>query len=125
MRVDRLALGRDGEARAAAHLEAAGLRLIDRNYRCRFGEIDLVAIENDATLVLVEVRLRSRADFGGAAASVDGLKQRRLVRAARHLLMTRPRLARLPARFDVIELSGGGSDGAPHALRWIRAAFST
>lgn len=120
---DRHALGRTGEARAAAHLESAGLRLIERNYRCRFGEIDLVAIEHDTTLVLVEVRVRSRKDHGSAAESVDHWKQRRLVSAARHLLMTRPRLARLPARFDVIELEGDAS-GTQHRLRWIRSAFS-
>lgn len=122
MRIDRLALGRDGEARAAAHLEAAGLRVLERNYRCRFGEIDIVAIEGDTTLVLVEVRLRSRTDYGGAAASVDRPKQRRLVSAARHLLMRQPRLARLPARFDVIELE---PDGSGYRVSWHRSAFES
>jgi putative endonuclease len=115
--MDRAQLGRDAEARAAAFLQAAGLTLLTRNYRCRMGELDIVAREQ-AVLVVAEVRLRSRDDYGGAAASVTGRKQRRIVRATRHLLAARPALARLPIRFDVLVVPAGV---AP--IQWLRGAF--
>jgi putative endonuclease len=111
--------GRRGEDAALRHLEAAGLELLVRNYRCRAGEIDLVMRER-GTLVLVEVRRRADDDYGGAAASVGPRKQRRLVLAAKHLLLTRPALRHLPARFDVLAIDG--SDDAP-VVNWIRDAF--
>jgi putative endonuclease len=108
-------LGRRAEDRALAYLESHGLALVARNHRCRGGEIDLV-MRDGATLVLVEVRSRSRRDYGGAAASVGARKQRRFIVAARHLLATRPELARLRARFDVIAIDAA-------QLEWIRDAF--
>jgi putative endonuclease len=96
------------------------LRLVARNYRCRGGELDLVMLDG-ATLVLVEVRYRSTLDFGGAAASVNGFKQRRIVLAARHLLTTRSALRRYRARFDVVAVTG--SDLSAPRLEWIKAAF--
>ncbi len=112
-------IGQRGEDAAARYLEARGLRLLERNYRCRGGEVDLVMLEGD-TLVLVEVRLRSSREFGGAAASVGPRKQRRFALAARHLLMTRPALRDLPMRFDVVALEAGPQ--GPR-LDWIRDAF--
>jgi len=117
-------LGRRGEDRALAHLEAHGLTLVERNYRCRAGEIDLVMREGDI-LVLVEVRSRTRAGFGGAAASIGPGKQRRLVLAARHLMLVRPGLRRMRARFDVVAIDPAARPGAPPAVTWIRGAFST
>jgi putative endonuclease len=93
------------------------LRTLERNYRCRAGEIDLVMLDG-ATLVLVEVRLRSDTAHGGAAPSVGHRKQQRFIRAARHLMLARPEYRRLPARFDVVAI-----DGTPPQLRWIRDAF--
>ena len=113
--------GRRGEDAALRHLAAAGLELITRNYRCRAGEIDLVMREG-STLVLVEVRRRAARDHGGAAASVGPRKQRRLVLAARHLLLTQPGLRAMPARFDVVAIDG--ADAAP-VVNWIRDAFRT
>ncbi len=107
-------LGPSAEARAEAFLQARGLKLVARNWRCRFGEIDLV-MQDGATLVFIEVRLRSRTDFGGAAASVTPAKQKKLLAAARQYLTTLKTLP--PCRFDVVALSG---DGAPE---WIRNAF--
>lgn len=115
-------VGRRGEARALEHLQAQGLELIGRNYRCRAGEIDLVMREG-AVLVLVEVRLRSRADFGSAAATVDARKQRRITVAAKHLLLTRPELRRMRARFDVVAIDPAPEPGAPPVVTWIRNAF--
>ena len=88
-----------------------------RNYRTPGrggGEIDLVMRDRDGTLVFVEVRQRAGAAFGGAAASVGGVKQRRIVFAARHFLA---RLPQPPAcRFDVVALEAG-------QIEWLRAAF--
>lgn len=107
--------GEAAEDLAAQFLARQGLQVIARNYRTRFGEVDLVAREG-ATLVFVEVRARAWAAFGGAAASVDARKQRRIVSAARHYLSRLP--AEPPCRFDVLTLQGpAGSPG------WIRGAF--
>jgi putative endonuclease len=114
-------LGRAAEDQACRHLEAHGLRLLERNYRCRAGEIDLVMLDGE-TLVLVEVRSRSSADYGGAASSVGARKQQRFTRAARHLLLTRREYRRLAARFDVVAIDPDAGGGPPR-LTWIRDAF--
>jgi putative endonuclease len=115
-------LGRRGEALACRHLEAQGLLLLERNYRCRAGEIDLVMLHG-ATLVLVEVRSRSTSCHGGAAATVGLRKQQRFARAARHLLLTRPDYRRLPARFDVVAIDPGPVGATEPVVTWIRDAF--
>ena len=108
--------GQWAEDRALAHLQAAGLRLLARNYRTPGrggGEIDLVMREPDGTVVFVEVRSRTSRDWGGAGASIGATKQRRIVFAARHYLL---RLgAQPPCRFDAVLLEP--------ALTWIRGAF--
>ena len=108
-------LGQSAESRAEAFLKSQGLKPVARNWRCRFGEIDLVMRDKD-TLVFVEVRMRSRDDFGGAAASVTPAKQRRLIAAARLYLSSLPTLP--PCRFDVVALSGKKADP-----EWMRSAF--
>jgi putative endonuclease len=110
------AAGVEAERIAERFLLQHGLVLVERNYRCRFGEIDLVMREAD-TLVFVEVRLRGRADFGGAAASITGAKRERLLRAARHYLA---RLRSAPVcRFDAVLLSAPN----PAGIEWLRDAF--
>lgn len=109
--------GDAAEAAALAHLEAAGLVLVARNYRTPGrggGEIDLIMRDpRDGTLVFVEVRQRAGASHGGAASSITGVKQRRIVFAARHYLS---RLRTLPpCRFDVVLVET--------RIEWIRAAF--
>jgi putative endonuclease len=93
--------GAAAEALAAEFLAMRGVVVIERNYRCRGGEIDLIARDRD-TLVFVEVRLRSHAAFGGAAASITASKRRRLARAAGHYLAKLGREP--PCRFDAILL---------------------
>jgi putative endonuclease len=114
------AVGDEAEAQALSHLQAAGLRLVARNFRTPGrggGEVDLIMQAPDGTLVFVEVRRRTRADFGGAAASVGHVKQRRIVFAAQHYLA---RLRDLPAcRFDVVAIDG------PGRVQWLQAAFDT
>jgi putative endonuclease len=114
--------GSRAEALALRHLQAAGLSLVERNYRvargpgARAGEVDLILLEPDGTLVFVEVRARSApaAAWGGAAASISRAKQRRIVYAAQHWLM---RLQALPAcRFDVVAIDGD-------QIEWLRGAF--
>ena len=85
------------------------------NWRCRFGEIDLILNEG-GTLVFVEVRLRTRSTFGGAAASIDARKQRKLLSAAQLYLADR---AQRPCRFDVVLLE----QVDPPRLEWIRDAI--
>ena len=109
-----------GEIVALNFLTAKGLQLLLRNYRCRGGEIDLIMLD-DATLALIEVRLRSNLLYGGAAASVDTRKQRRLTIAARHLLLVKPELARYRARFDVVALTPQA--GRETKIEWLRDAF--
>jgi putative endonuclease len=111
--------GGEAEALAARHLERAGLRILQRNFRSRVGEIDLVAEEGEA-LVFVEVRHRRNGEFGGAAASVDGRKQRRIIRCAQLYLQRHAVHASRPCRFDVVALDG--SLAAPR-IAWIRDAF--
>lgn len=119
-RTARQQAGDAGEATALKHLQDHGLTLIARNYRCKAGEIDLVMLDG-VTLALIEVRFRSDRRFGGAAASVTWRKQRRLIHAAQHLLLTRSHLRRYPARFDVVALSPSGS--GLH-VEWIKNAFT-
>ena len=109
--------GEEAEELAARFLAQQGLTIVARNYRTRFGEVDLVA-RDGGTLVFVEVRARSWHAYGGAAGSVDARKQRRVVAAARHYV-ARLR-AEPPCRFDVITLQG--REAAP---AWIRGAFDT
>lgn len=109
--------GRRAEALAAAYLARQGLTLIEANYRCRRGEIDLVLREGD-TVVFAEVRLRAGSAFGGAAESIDPRKRARIVAAARHYLAGRPEPR---CRFDVVLLERLD----PPRIEWIRDAFST
>ena len=108
--------GDAAEDAAARHLTAAGCRIVARNARYRDGEIDLIVRERDL-LLFVEVRMRVSVRFGGAAVSVDSLKQKRIARAAQHWLL-REYGERWPAcRFDVVTVDGGGT------IEWIRDAF--
>ena len=107
--------GDGAEDAAAAWLESRGLTILERNFRSRFGEIDIVA-RSGATLVFVEVRSRKSDVFGGAAASITASKQRRLLTTARHYL-ARHR-ADCACRFDVVLLTG-----MPPRIEWIADAF--
>lgn len=116
----RHARGASAEHAARALLEAHGLVTLYANFRTRAGELDLVMREG-RVLVVVEVRYRASARFGGALGSVAGRKSRRIATAAGLLLRARPDLARFPMRFDVVAVAPG-ADGA-HACDWTRDAF--
>lgn len=115
----RSANGRHAEQLALHYLEERGLRLLERNFRSRHGEIDLVMREADC-LVFVEVRYRRGTRYGGAAASVDGNKQARLVSTALYYQLRHPACATQPTRFDVVALT---TQGEATSIEWIRDAF--
>ena len=116
--------GDAAEDAALRHLQRHGLRLVQRNFRTPGrggGEIDLIMREPDGTLVFVEVRQRASASRGGAGASITGVKQRRIVFAARHFLL---RLGSEPAcRFDVVLIQGARDGTDAPDIQWLRAAF--
>ena len=105
--------GRRWEQEALSHLERHGLTLVEANFRCKVGEIDLV-MRDRATIVFVEVRQRANRKHGGAAASITPAKVRRLVRAAQFYLLRYPTTP--PCRFDIIAIDGGELD-------WLRNAI--
>ncbi|MDE1953311.1 MAG: YraN family protein [Betaproteobacteria bacterium] len=107
-------VGALAEDAAWNYLQRQGLHLVQRNYRVRGGEIDIIARDPRDVLVFVEVRARASTAFGGAAASVDARKRARILLAARHYLMRLP--AEVACRFDVVAIDGG-------QLHWIRDAF--
>jgi putative endonuclease len=112
-RTERQIAGQAGEDQALLHLQRQGLRLRERNFRCKGGEIDLIMQERD-TVVFVEVRKRAQAQYGGAAASVTPAKQRRLLIAAQFYLQR----YKMPpkCRFDVIAIDGA-------ELTWLKNAI--
>lgn len=113
-------IGDEGEALALAHLQRAGLVLVERNYRvargphARGGEVDLILRDRDGTLVFAEVRTRRGSGHGGAAATVGAAKQQRLVLAAHHYLLRWA--SPPPCRFDVVAIDG-------ERVEWLRGAF--
>ena len=117
--LDHLQRGVSAEQLALRHLRAQGLKPVERNFRCRFGEIDLVMLDAD-TLVFVEVRFRNSNSFVSAAHTVDARKRRKLTSAARYFLGRRRKYQNHVCRFDVIGVrrSGGEVD-----ITWLRDAF--
>ena len=107
------AAGGAAEETAEQFLARHGLLMVERNYRTRLGEIDLIA-NDGAELVFVEVRFRSNGRFGGALESITPAKQRRIIAAARQYMMRFPRIP--PCRFDVVCLDR-------HEPMWIKGAF--
>ncbi len=115
-------IGQRAEDIACDFLRARGLEILERNFRRKLGELDIVARAGDV-LVIVEVRCRASVRFGGAAASVDGRKQQRLVRAAAQFLQQRRNFSHLRVRFDVISVSETGL--TPPRVEWFQHAFLT
>jgi putative endonuclease len=108
--------GAQAEQLAAQYLQQQGLKLVVQNYRSRFGEIDLI-MQDGTTVVFIEVRLRRNASFGGAAASIDARKQKRIISTAQQYLAG---LARVPTcRFDAVLLDDAHGDD----MQWIKNAF--
>jgi len=115
-----IAVGNRWERRALRHLERHGLESIDRNFRCRMGEIDLVMQDGDC-LVFVEVRYRKGGRFASAASSIDRYKQRRLATAASLFLARNARFRDYRVRFDVVAFDR--TSDSQCTLQWLKDAF--
>lgn len=110
--------GQQAETRAWDYLRQQGLQPVARNYRCKLGELDLIMRDGD-TLVFVEVKLRSRSDYGLGSEAVDRRKQAKLIRAAQYYLQQHPQLQDQPMRFDVVSI-----DGPQARVQWLANAFA-
>ena len=108
------------EGQARRYLSAKGLSLLDSNYRCRFGEIDLIMRDSD-TLCFIEVRYRRSLNFGGASASITPAKQRRIIKAALFYLSSKRQTMDQALRFDALLIQRGKD--AKTEINWIRNAF--
>ncbi|HNV08253.1 MAG: YraN family protein [Dokdonella sp.] len=104
---------------ALAHAKAQGLSLVERNFNCRFGEIDLILREGNI-VVFLEVRYRKSQEFGGAMQSIGSQKRERLLKAASLFLQSRPEFARNACRFDVMAIAGSAQQPD---INWQRNAF--
>lgn len=111
--------GQAAEQSALDHLRRQGLTLLERNYRTHTGEIDLI-LQATSLIVFVEVRYRSRIDYGNAAESITATKQQRLRNAAAQYLQANPGLQQHPCRFDAILVSGMEPD---FKIEWLQDAF--
>lgn len=98
-------------------LISKGLKWVESNYHCRWGEIDLIMLEGKG-LIFVEVRSRSSLDFGGAAASVTPAKRNKVIKSASHYLSHKRIYDKQPVRFDVL-----GFEGPKAEIHWIKNAF--
>lgn len=105
------------EKEARNYLVAQGLQWIASNYRCRWGEIDLIMCDQ-AYMIFVEVRARTNLAFGGALASVTYTKQQKLLKTASHYLLSNKLFNKYPSRFDVLSF-----EGKPARIEWIKNAF--
>src|SRR5919106_4751538 len=111
--------GQWAEQAAADYLKAQGLHEVERNYRCRCGEVDLI-MHQQKTLVFVEVRYRAGNRYGHPLETIDFRKRGRILKTARHYLQTHPSAGRQPCRFDVVTVGGGPEKSE---LEWIKGAF--
>ena len=112
--------GQHFETIALDHLQGAGLQLVQRNFRSKAGEIDLICRDGEE-LVFVEVRYRSNPDYASALESVTPAKQRKLIRTAQVYLQGINGVHTQPCRFDVVAIE---PDGHAHAVEWVRNAFT-
>lgn len=114
MSLFRRVLGKSGEDHAARHLSGQGYRILERNFRTRCGEIDLIAL-HEGELVFVEVKTRTNEAFGAPELAVNPGKQQRMVKAALSYIKKK-NLHQMPCRFDVVAITGGSS-AAPEVIR--------
>jgi putative endonuclease len=117
-----MSTGEHYERRAAGLLEKAGLVVLERNFRCKTGEIDIICSDGPS-LVFVEVRYRQNPRFASAAASVTRAKQRKLIRTAQFYLQRRGWLNHRPCRFDVVAFSSA-RDQRADGIQWLKSAFT-
>jgi putative endonuclease len=117
---DRKLLGRWGEKRCERFLKRKGLKTLTRNFSCKTGEIDLIMVDSDRTMVFVEVKTRADESFGPSESAVTSAKKTRMIRAARYFLATN-KIEDRPLRFDVVTIVLG-EKGRPQ-IRHYKNAF--
>ncbi len=110
---DKRELGRLAEDDALAYLLLQGLKLVERNFLCKGGELDLI-MRDGKSIVFIEVRQRASKDFGGALASITPTKQRRMTRAAQTWLLSQKHTP--PCRFDAVAIDGGRMEWLKNVL---------
>lgn len=115
-RTDKRIKGDEKEDLAERYLSARGFELIERNFHCKGGEIDLI-MKDGEYLVFIEVRYRENKDFGGALASITPSKQRKIHRAAEYYLLNNFKNSPPPCRIDAIGIE------AENTIEWVRNAF--
>ncbi len=116
----RLQRGFACEQIAADYFLSFGVKILTRNFRCRWGEIDLVGLDA-GILIVAEVRQRANNDYGGALGSIDWRKQRKIIRTTQSYLQRHSQWRNLPLRFDVLALTG--TSVTDYRIVWIKAAF--
>lgn len=109
--------GAQAEDHACAFLQQCKLKLIERNYQCLFGEIDLIMRDRDDTLVFIEVRSRKNLSYADPIESISWAKQKKIIKSATHYLQKRKWFDKVHCRFDVVGITGD-------QLEWIKNAFS-
>ena len=117
--------GNAAEALALKHLKAQGLKLIQKNYACRFGELDLVMLEQD-TLIFVEVRFRTQSHYGSAIESITPNKVQKIRITANHFLQNFPSHQHRLCRFDVVSINTDKSNNIEdqkNVIEWLKGAF--
>ncbi|MEH6358225.1 MAG: YraN family protein [Pseudomonadales bacterium] len=117
-------IGKQAEHEALNFLKQQGLKLLDKNYHCRQGEIDLV-MQDEQTLVFIEVRYRKSAHFGSSAESVTNSKQRKIIHTAEHYLCNKVKTAIPACRFDVVAIYPSASAQNSLQFDWIKHAFQS
>ncbi len=115
-------MGQLAENNAYDFLVKKGLKPVARNYRCKYGEIDLI-LQDQETLVFIEVRYRKNTRYGTSAETVTASKQKKLVLAAQYFILNNRDYQASPCRFDVAALSPGPKGKEKLAIEWIKNAF--
>ena len=113
---DSLFLGQTAEEFAADYLIARGFKYVNKNYRCKAGEIDLI-MRDDEFLVFVEVRLRFDPHYGSSLETITRRKQQRIIHAAKHYLITNNLYEKEYCRFDAVGIDGDWQ------VSWVKNAF--
>jgi putative endonuclease len=113
-------IGKQIEDIACAYLQKQGLELLQTNYQCRLGEIDLI-LQHGEFIVFTEVRYRQDNDYGGALESITKKKQQHIIRTATYYLVERNIYEKTPSRFDVVAVSSGQNEPI---IEWIPSAFT-
>ena len=120
-----LTIGKSAEEYAKQYLQRQGLTLVGQNYRCKYGEIDLI-MQDKKTTVFVEVRFRKSQRFGSGAETVDYHKQRKLLATAAHFLQSHADAAKRPCRFDVLSLTTSPTQSQEaYDVQWIANAIQS